>query len=257
MLKKIINFIFCCLIFDSSFSTNLSVGGKNVINIAVASNFSQTIHKLAKRFEMQNKAKVVVSTGSTGKLFAQIIYGAPFDIMLAADDVRPRLLIKKGLAVESSLIVYAIGKLALLAPGMNVNHFRGSALKNKKKLKLAIANPQLAPYGSAAMQVLEYLHFNIKDNTIIMGENINQTVNFVVSGNTNGGLVALSLCKQLHENIDNNDIWEIPSHMYSPIIQQAVLLQRGVNNQVALRFMRYLQSAEAKGIIKNSGYGIS
>lgn len=217
------------------------------IRVAVASNFMSTIKILGAKFEQKTGHRVILSSGSTGKHYAQIIHGAPFHAFFAADTKRPALLEQSGLTQANSRFTYAIGKLALWSPkGLAENN--GTALRKGKFRHLAIANPKLAPYGKAAFQVLQArgLWLPLK-NKIVRGENIAQTFQFVKSGNADLGFIASS---QL-EPPDRNRVWLVPQALYKPIRQQAVLIK---NNAAAQAFVDYVQSDEAKKIIEESGY---
>lgn len=221
------------------------------IRIAVASNFINTMEAIVSRFEQQTGHRVIVATGSTGKHYAQIVNGAPFDAFFAADVERPQLLENKGLIVAGSRFTYAIGRLVLWSPRENYVDINGEALANDNYQHLAIANPKLAPYGKAAQQVLENKGlWQPLQTRLVRGENIGQTFHFVMSGNAQLGFVALSQIKQLKEKTAGS-YWLIDPVLYDKIEQQVVSLK----DTPAIRaFMHYVQSDEARAIIQQSGY---
>jgi len=222
--------------------------------VAVAANFSAPMKVIAQAFERETGHKAVLSFGATGQLYAQIRNGAPFSILLAADELTPAKIEKESLGVSGSRFTYAIGQLVLWSknPGRVDEH--GEILKKGSFTKLAIANPKLAPYGSAAIEALNHLGVmsQVKPK-IVEGANIAQTFQFVFSENAELGFVALS---QVYENgkLKQGSGWVVPTSLYSPIKQDAILLNPGRNNPAALALMQYLQSDAAKRVIQNFGY---
>lgn len=220
------------------------------IRVAVASNFRYAIEDLAPRFEQKTGHDLTLIFGSTGKHFAQIENGAPFDVFLAADELRPRMLEEDGLAVSGSRFVYAIGKLVLWsAEPDQVDGNEGLVAGDFRFL--AIANPTLAPYGRAARQALVKL--GIWQNVyprIVRGENVAQTYQYVVSGNADIGLIALAQIR-IPDSGYSGSHWEVPGDLYDPIRQQAAL----VSDTPATRaFSEYLRSEEALAVIRSYGY---
>ncbi|MEZ5871115.1 MAG: molybdate ABC transporter substrate-binding protein [Nitratireductor sp.] len=228
-------------------SSGLSVAGQ--VRIAVASNFAAPITEIAKAFEAATGNKVTASSGSTGKIYAQILQAAPFDVFVSADQARPQLLEDQGLTVLGSRFTYALGRLALYAGGAGVSGPK--TLDDKPDGKIAIANPELAPYGRAAMETLMAL-FPGRDfkARLVQGENISQTLQFVESGNAVLGFVALAQVVARHPG----SYWLVPKTMHAPIAQDAVLLRRAANNPAAQEFMTFLKSNEAAAIIGRWGY---
>jgi molybdate transport system substrate-binding protein len=219
--------------------------------IAVASNFTNAIKAIAKRFEEQTGNKIILVFGATGRFYAQIMNGAPFDAFFSADTRRPALLEQKGVALTGSRFTYAQGKIVLYSPKVGYVDTNGEVLKKRQYHYLAIANPKLAPYGAAAKQVLEKLGlWNTLRFQMVRGENIGQAYQFVISGNAELGFVALSQIKQ-HGLAIRGSYWRVPANLYQPIKQQAVLIS---HNQVAKEFMEFVRSKEAKTIIKDFGY---
>jgi len=224
----------------------------NVLYVAVATNFRTTMQPLIRDFESQYPGHIVASYASTGKLYAQIRHGAPFQIFLAADKQRPQKLLTDGLGVAASQHTYAIGRLVLWQPNSTQALDHGSSLQHLKRL--AMANPKTAPYGLAAAQVLHTLHQEQAQPQRIFGENIAQTFQFVGTGNVQAGLVALS--QILSQSIPESDYWLIPAHYHEPILQQSVLLKTAAKHPLAQQFYAYLYSDAAKEIIRKHGYGV-
>jgi molybdate transport system substrate-binding protein len=225
--------------------------------IAVATNFSEVAELLVQDFENLSEHDIEITAASTGKHYAQIINGAPYDALLAADQASPRRLEESEIAVAGTRFVYAIGKLTLWSPEEKVVSGDGIALLEKQDFRaLAIANPELAPYGLAARQTLESLGlWDELEQKIVMGENIGQAFALVATGNAELGLVALSSVIS-KRNTDRGSRWDVPSELHSPIRQDAVLLEHGYGNAAAVAFLAYLQSDEARLTIESFGYGL-
>jgi len=226
-----------------------------VVNIAVAANFTDAMHRLIPVFEENTGHTAKVSYASTGKLYAQIQHGAPFEIYLAADTARPVRAIKSGLAVDGARFVYARGKVVLWSAHSGLFNDGMAFLKSGDYKHLAMANPKTAPYGKAAQEVMEHLGiWETRQQQIVRGDSIAQAFQFAVTGNVDAGFVALSQVKAWKDS--NTSLWEIPQSYYSPIEQSAVLLKKGEKNPAAKAFMRFLQSQSAKKIIAGLGYGV-
>lgn len=225
--------------------------------IAVAANFSEVAERLAKDFERESGHRLTSVAGSTGKLYAQIANGAPFDVFLAADQESPGRLEKEGLAVAGSRFTYATGRLTLWSsePG-RIGRDGAATLRQGKFRRLAIANPALAPYGAAAQRTLESLGLwqRFKDR-IVMGETIGQAHALVASGNAELGFVALSSVLS-PRNETRGSRWDVPSDLHAPIRQDAVLVARAAGNPAARAFLGFLRSAKAKAVIATYGYGV-
>lgn len=225
--------------------------------IAIASNFADAGKKLAQLYQQQTGHKLQLIFGSTGKHYAQIINGAPFDALLAADTQRPLLLEKQGIALPGTRFTYAIGKLALWSNNPKLIDKTGSILRSGKFNYLAIANPKLAPYGKAAKQLMQAQGiWQQTQQQLVRGENIAQTYHFVHSGGADLGLVAYSQIKQLSAKKPAAVIgsyWLPPESLYPPIKQQAVLLN---NESTAQHFLHFLRTEQAKQIIQTQGYAI-
>jgi len=221
------------------------------IQVAVASNFSETMNHIASRFETETGHKVTLIVGSTGKHYAQIKNGAPFDLFFAADTQRPELLEKEGIAISGSRFTYAKGRLLLWSPKREFIDTEGKMLEQGKFRYLSIANERLAPYGKAAAEVLQTLGlWDALHGRIVRGENIGQAFQFVKSGNAELGLVAYSQLKRPNQPIDGS-YWDVPQSLYSPIEQQAVLLKQSV---AAHAFLEFSKSDRSLAIIHGFGY---
>lgn len=225
----------------------------DVLHVAVASNFTIPMKQLAPAFERRTGHQLRLSFASSGKLYAQIRHGAPFQAFLSADQDKPRRLIDDGLADAGHLFTYASGSLALWSADPDLIKDAG-VIKSGAFNKIALANPRLAPYGLAARQTLEKLDLISQSRKHwVQGENIAQTYQFVLSGNAQLGFVALS--QIMKENkITTGSAWIVPDELYQPVLQDAVLLSGGINNQAALSFFQFLRSAEAGTIIQTYGY---
>jgi molybdate transport system substrate-binding protein len=223
--------------------------------IAVAANFAEAMTRLEQQFEAQTNHKLTVTFGSTGKLYAQIVAGAPIDVLLAADQVRPAKLEDMGLAVADSRFTYAVGQLALWsADPLHIAADGEIVLRRADFRHLAIANPKLAPYGEAARQALMRLGlYEQLAPRLVMGENVGQAYALVATGNAELGLVALSAVLSLRNQYPGSQ-WLVPLDLYDPIRQDAILLRRAEHNQAALAFVDFLQSRAARTLIEDSGY---
>ncbi len=221
------------------------------LRIAVASNFAEAMTKIATQFQSETGQKVTLSFGSTGKHYAQIRNGAPFDLFFAADVRRPALLEQEGVAVAGRRFTYAIGKLALWSPDSSRVDSLGQVLTLDKFRFLAMANPDLAPYGKAAREVLEAKGvWDQLQGRIVQGENIGQSFQFVRSGNAELGFVAYSQVMRNGGPIEGS-IWLVPDSLYKPIEQQAVILKDGPG---ALAFVAFVKGDEGQRIIHDFGY---
>jgi len=216
------------------------------LRIAAAANFNSTLKKLLVLYEKQSGNSAIVSSGSTGKLYAQIVNGAPFDIFLAADAWRPELLETALLIVPGSRITYAKGRLALWSTTDILNGTDGFPNINGIKY-LAIANPRLAPYGVAARQTLQSLGlWNTVQSRLVRGESTSQAYQFVASGNATAGFIGAS---QLPANIGSH--WLIPEHLHQPLKHQLVVLN---DHPAAAGFVAFLRSATASKLLQENGY---
>lgn len=218
--------------------------------VAVAANFREAALEIGLEFETTTSHRVAYSFGSTGQLYAQIVQGAPFDVFLAADQIRPKEVVAQGLAVADSQFTYAVGRLALYSadPAFVTGQ---NALAARRFLKLAIAEPALAPYGSAALEVLRSLrrYEDVRDR-VVYGLNVAQAFQFVHTGNAELGFVALAQVARL----PSGSRWVVPQGLHSPIAQDAVLLERGRDNPAAEAFCDFLVGSAAGAILAKYGY---
>jgi len=223
--------------------------------IAVASNFTETAQEIATEFRVASGHNVRISGASTGKLFVQIQNGAPFDILLAADSVRPARLEASGNGVSNSRFTYAIGQLVLWSRNPAIN--RSDCQKHLRHLgsdRVAIANPDTAPYGGAARQTL--IQLELWDRVrprLVIGENIAQTLQFIASGNASLGFVAKSQLRNARLP-EASCSWDVSPDLHDPIEQQAILLERAANDPTARAFLKFLRSDPGRAIIARNGY---
>jgi molybdate transport system substrate-binding protein len=226
--------------------------------VAVASNFLVPARDVAHAFEQSSGHQVRISSGSTGKLYAQIVNGAPYDVFIAADEARPRQLEQDGLAVRGTRFTYALGKLVLWS--IDADKIQGDArqlLTTGDFRSLVIANPRTAPYGIAAKTLLDKLDARIGERSqLIYAENIAQAFQYTASGNVELGLVALSSLKSAKHDVGGSK-WIIPLDMYEPIRQQAILLKRAQRNDVAREFLASLRQQQTRQVLMAKyGYGM-
>jgi molybdate transport system substrate-binding protein len=222
--------------------------------IAVAANFTAPMKAIIDLFEEDTGHSVRVSYGSTGKLYAQIKNGAPFEALLAADQRRPELLEEEGAAVPGSRFTYAIGTLVLWSADPDKVEDGPTLLEAGDFNKLSIANPKLAPYGEASIETLQALGLRTAiEPKLVMGENIAQTYQFVDTGNADIGFVALSQVMQ-DGAITKGSGWVVPGELHAPIRQDAVILKKGRDNPAVTELFAYLQGEKARAIIQDFGY---
>ena len=228
------------------------------LKVAVASNFYPTLKIIAKRYELRTAGssghhKVILIPGSSGKHYAQIMNGAPFDVFFSADTERARLLEQEGKVLAGTRFTYALGKLILWSSIDDYVDPKGEVLNKKDFRYLAIANPKLTPYGKSAEEVLRSLKLwsNLKER-LVQGENIAQTFQFISTGNAKLGFVAYSQIMNPGLSIDGS-FWEVPQSIYEPIEQQAVLLK---DSYIGREFLSFIKNDESLSIIYESGYGL-
>ena len=205
-------------------------------------------------FERDTGHKASLAFGATGKFYAQIVNGAPFEVLLSADDETPAKLVKEGNAVAGTPFTYAIGKLVLWSADPKLIDAKGEVLKKGGFKHLALANPKTAPYGAAGMQVMTKLGVaeSIKP-LLVQGENISQTQQFISTGAAELGFIAYS---QVIKNgaIGSGSGWVVPGNLYDPIFQDAVLLAKGKDKPAAVALLKYLKGEKALAVIKSFGY---
>ncbi len=224
------------------------------VSVAVAANFSAPMKVIAEQFQVATGHRAILSFGSSGKFYAQIKNGAPYQVFLSADQAKPQALANDGMVVSGSRFTYALGALALWSADKNLIDESAAVLKTGNFRKLAIANPRLAPYGNAALETLDALGLRTAlSASLVRGENIAQAYQFVGSGNAELGFVALSQVWQDGE-IRQGSGWKVPGDLHSPIRQDAVLLLKGRRSAAAGALLAFLKSEQARDVIKRFGY---
>ena len=226
------------------------------VSVAVAANFTAPMKLIAAEFEKDSGHKMVASFGSTGKFYAQIKNGAPFEILLAADDETPAKLVKEAVAVSGSPFTYAVGKLVLWSAKPGLVDGAGAVLKRGDFAHLSLADPKLAPYGAAGIETLKALGaYEATAPKIVTAENITQAYQFISSGNAELGFVALS--QVLKDGRTEGSSWLVPANLYTPIRQDAVILTPGKGKPAVDALMKYLKGDKARAIIKSFDYELS
>jgi molybdate transport system substrate-binding protein len=226
------------------------------VQVAVAANFTAPMKDIAARFEQDTGHKVLTTFGSTGKFYAQIKNGAPFEVLLAADDETPAKLEKEGAAAPNTRFTYAIGKLVLWSAQAGLVDDNGEVLRKGGFAHLSIASPKLAPYGAAAVEALQKLNLlSALEAKLVQGDSIAQAHQFVVSGAAPLGFVAMS---QVYEGgkLKSGSAWVVPGKLYKPIRQDAVVLEKGKGKAAAVAFLAYLKGDKAKAVIRSYGYDL-
>ena len=239
-------------------ATLLTTAGAHAaeVQVAVAANFTAPMQKIADAFAQDTGHKAVLAFGATGKFYAQITNGAPFEVLLAADDETPARLEAAKQAVPGTRFTYATGKLVLWSAKEGYVDSQGKVLQDGHFAHMSIANPKAAPYGAAAVETLTKLNlYQRLQPRIVQGENISQTYQFVSTGNAELGFVALSQVAR-DGRFTSGSGWIVPESMHSPIRQDAVILLKGAANPAARALADYLKSDKAKGIIRAYGYEI-
>jgi len=232
-------------------TVSLATARADQVTVAVAANFTDAAKEIGALFEKATGHKAVFSFGSTGLLYAQIGQGAPFEVFLAADQARPKRAVDEGFAVPDSRFTYATGRIVLFSMDEALVTGEG-VLKDGRFAKIAIANPQTAPYGAAAVQAMKALGvYDALRPKIVQGNNIAQTYQFVATGNAELGFVALSQVA----TSEKGSRWLVPDDLYSTIAQDAVLLQRGAGSAAARGFLAFLKGPEAGAVKERFGYG--
>lgn len=233
---------------------NITTAQGAEVQVAVAANFTGPMNQIGPAFEQATGHTVVVAFGTVGKFYAQIKNDAPFDVLVSSDEETPRRLEQDGLAIAASRFTYALGKLVLWSAKPGFIDDQGEVLKHGEFKYLAVANPKLAVYGAAAVEVMNKLGvYSDIAPKLVLGENITQAFQFVATGNAELGFVALSQIYKDGHYADGS-YWMVPPDLYPQLRQDAVLLTRGKDNPAALALLAYLQSDTAKAIIRSYGY---
>ncbi|PKM24055.1 MAG: molybdate ABC transporter substrate-binding protein [Gammaproteobacteria bacterium HGW-Gammaproteobacteria-13] len=224
------------------------------VQVAVAANFTAPLQAIAAEFEKDTGHSVVASFGATGQLYAQIQHGAPFEVLLSADDSTPAKLDSEGLGVNGSRFTYAVGSLVLWSAAPGYLDGSDAALKANQYRHLAIADPKTAPYGLAATQVLAKLGLTeAVQGKLVTGQSIAKALHFIATGNAELGFVALSQVYQ-DGQLSSGSAWIVPAELHTPIKQDALILKQGEHNPAAAAFTAYLKGEKAAAIIKSYGY---
>jgi len=227
------------------------------VRVAVAANMAAPLQKIADDFERATGHEVVAALGSTGRFYAQLRGGAPFEVLLAADEEIPARLEREGLAMPGRRFTYAIGRLVLWSLDPGGVDPQGNVLKQLPRGRLAVADPRLAPYGAAAMQTLTRLGvLPAWERALVQGESVGQAFQFVASGNASYGFVALSQVMS-EGRITRGSGWIVPAHYHAPLNQDVVLLNGGRANPAAHAFLAYLKSESARTTLRSFGYDIA
>lgn len=224
------------------------------VQVAVAANFAGPLGRIGEGFTAATGHVLKVSAGPTGKFYTQIVSGAPFEVLIAADDETPKKLIDEGHALAGSNFTYAVGQLVLWSAQPGRVDERGAVLAGDGYARLAIANPKIAPYGKAALEVLQALGLSARATPrLVTGDSIAQAYQFVASGNAEIGFVALSQVA-VPGKPSVGSMWRVPQSMYGEIRQDAVLLKAGEGNAAARALLDYLRGADARAVIQSYGY---
>jgi len=229
------------------------------ITVAAAADLNAALPELAAEYQKQTGNSVKLAFGSSGSLFSQIQNGAPFDMFFSADEEYPRQLVEAGIAERPSLYRYAVGKLVVWVPASSSLEVEQSGIKvllDTSVKKIAIANPQHAPYGRAAETALR--HFGIYEQAaprLVLGENVSQAAQFVESGSAQAGLIALS--HALSPSLKGKGrYWIVPADAHPPLNQAAVILARSSRKQEAANFLAFLKTSQAIEVLRRYGFAI-
>lgn len=224
------------------------------VRVAVAANMAAPMQKIAADFERATGHEVIPALGSTGRFYSQLRGGAPFEVLVAADDEIPARLEREGLAVPGSRFTYASGRLVLWSLDPHGVDPQGNVLKQLPRGRLAVADPRLAPYGAAAMQTLTRLGVLAAwQPALVQGESVGQAFQYVASGNASYGFVALSQVMS-DGRINKGSAWIVPAQYHAPLRQDVVLLNGGRSSPAALAFLDYLKSETARATLRGFGF---
>lgn len=240
-------------------SSGLHAEAQKMVRVAAAADLKFAMDGISQEFESKTGVKVDVTTGSSGNFFAQIQSGAPFDLFFSADMEYPKKLEAAGFAESGTRFEYALGQIVIWTPAnslVDVAQARWNALLDARIQKIAIANPALAPYGGAAVSALQKAEVYQRVKTkLVYGENVSQAAQFVQSGNAQAGIIAR--CLALSPGMKDGKMWEIPTDMYPPIEQGAIVLKNSKNKAAALEFLNFVKSTAGKAILEKHGFAIT
>ena len=226
------------------------------VRVAVAANFAAPMREMAQAFAQETGHQAILSFGSTGNFYAQIRNGAPFHILLAADQETPANMVREGLGLAASRFTYAMGQLVLWSKQPGLVDDKGEVLRSGKFQRIALADPKLAPYGAAAAQTMEKLGvLRALAPKLVQGQNIAQTYQFIASENAQLGFVALSQV-MVDGKMTQGSAWIVPANLHAPLQQDAIVLTLGAENPAAQALMRFLRSDRAKSLIRAYGYEV-
>lgn len=223
--------------------------------VAVATNFLTTAEELIKQFEEESDLKITLVAGSSGQLFAQAKNGAPYDVFFSADQEKIEAIVEESLGIDDSRITYARGRLCFMVnPKKDYKQNAGELFANLEFTRIVLANPKLAPYGAAAEEVFDALEIDMKKEKkkVILADNVGKAYAIVNTGNADVGMVALS--SVLDDELSDEYFYVLPAKHYSPLRQDAIILSRTKNEASAREFIDFVQSDDAKAIIRNNGY---
>jgi molybdate transport system substrate-binding protein len=246
-----------CLLLSTTSGWAQEKKGSPELVVAAAADLSTALKEIGDGFERKTGVKVKLSFGASGALTQQIQNGAPFDLFFSADMDYPRQLIAAGAADEASLYQYAVGKLVLWVPAdssLDLEHKGMNVLLDPSVKKIAIANPQHAPYGRAAVAALK--HAGVYDHVadrLVLGENVSQAAQFVESGNAQAGFVALAHAVAPGMR-GKGKYWEVPVEFYPPLAQGVVVLSRSQHKKDATEFLGYIKTKEAVEVLRKYGF---
>lgn len=242
----------CCFV---PFLWSCTTDAPDELTIAVATNFLTTAEELSKKFEEQSDVEITVVAGSSGQLFAQAKNGAPYDVFFSADQEKIDAIVDENLGIVDSRITYALGRLCfMLNPKTDYEQDARVLFENLEFNRIVFANPKLAPYGIAAEEVFDRLEIDLSNEKkkVIFADNVGKAYAIVNSGNTEAGMVALS--SVLDDELSDEHYYEVPDKYYSPLRQDAIVLARTENETLALEFIEFVRSDDAKTIIRSNGY---
>lgn len=247
---------FCAIFALTGVSMDLRAQEQKTIHVAAAADLKFAMEELSKEFEAKTGKRVDITTGSSGNFFAQIRNGAPFDLFFSADVGYPKKLEATGLAEPGTLYEYAVGRILLWTPAdakVDVKRLGWNALLDPAIQKIAIANPEHAPYGRAAITALQRagIYEQVKEK-LVFGENISQAAQFVQSGNAQVGIIARSLAAS--PSMSNGKSWSIPAEMYPTIEQAAVVIKAARNKKVAQEFLNFVRGEPGRRILEHYGF---
>ena len=247
---------FLSILLAATLVLSISNAWAQEVSVAVASNFAKPLADIGTKFKAATGHEIKVSVGATGKLYTQIEQGAPFEVFLSADSKTPQKLVEGKFAEVDSQFTYSLGTLVLWSSKEGYVDDKGEVLKQADFQHLAIANPKTAPYGEAGFSVLDKLGLKtVLTPKLVQGENITQTYDFVSTGNAELGFVALSQVSK-DGKLKSGSAWIVPSAMYQPLAQDAVLLSKGKDNDAAKALLEYLKGAEAQAVMTSYGYAL-